>query len=146
MGGYLTLRCMVIRKDVLVGVIWAGVVGSYPDLVYQWPGQTYEIPEKANAWRTSLEAIYGSPAQNPVFWDAISANSYLTELSGALQLHHGTADLEVPVEFSTRLYQRLIDIPIPAELYLYDNDNHNLSNSFDLAMKRTIQYFDAYLK
>ena len=29
MGGYLTLRTMVISKDVKVGVIWAGVVASY---------------------------------------------------------------------------------------------------------------------
>ena len=36
MGGYLTLRSMVITKDVKVGVIWAGVVASYPDLIYNW--------------------------------------------------------------------------------------------------------------
>ncbi|WP_345320807.1 alpha/beta fold hydrolase [Candidatus Villigracilis proximus] len=36
MGGYLTLRTMVISKDVKVGVIWAGVVASYTDLLYNW--------------------------------------------------------------------------------------------------------------
>jgi dipeptidyl aminopeptidase/acylaminoacyl peptidase len=146
MGGYITLRCMVTTTDIIVGVIWAGVVASYPDLVYNWPGQTYENPELANSWRTTLAAVYGTPSQNPAFWDTISANSYLTELSGAIQLHHGTADVEVPVEFSTKLYQRLARIDIPAELHLYENDNHNLSNSFDQAMGRTIDYFDAYLK
>jgi fermentation-respiration switch protein FrsA (DUF1100 family) len=146
MGGYLTLRCMVISTDIKVGVIWAGVVASYPDLVYNWPGQTYETPEQANSWRTTLAAIYGTPSQNPVFWDTISANSYLTKLSGPIQLHHGTGDVEVPVEFSTKLYQRLVHIDIPTELYLYENDNHNLSNSFDQAMGRTIEYFDAYFK
>lgn len=146
MGGYITLRCMVISEDIKVGVIWAGVVGSYPDMVYNWPGQSYETPAIANNWRTSLAATYGSPSQNPVFWDAISANSYLTYLSGPLQLYHGTGDVEVPVEFSTSLYEKLRFLGKPAELYLYENDNHNLSNSFDLAMKRTIEYFDKYLK
>ena len=36
MGGYLILRTMVISKDVKVGVIWAGVVASYPDMLYHW--------------------------------------------------------------------------------------------------------------
>jgi dipeptidyl aminopeptidase/acylaminoacyl peptidase len=146
MGGYITLRCMVISEDIKVGVIWAGVVGSYPDMVYNWPEQAFEVPERANNWRTALAAIYGTPAQNPVFWDAISANSYLTDLSGPIQLHHGTGDIEVPLQFSGTLYQQMLTANIPAELFIYENDNHNLSNSFDTAMRRTIQYFDRYLK
>lgn len=146
MGGYLTLRCMVLSKDIKVGVIWAGVVASYPDMVYKWPDQTYETPELANSWRTTLAAVYGTPAQNPAFWDTISANSYLTELSGPIQLHHGTSDVEVPVEFSTSLFEKLSFLNMPAELYLYENDNHNLSNYFVLAMQRSIDFFDTYLK
>lgn len=146
MGGYLTLRCMVISEDIKAGSIWAGVVAPYPDLVYNWPGQTYETPELANSWRTSLAAVYGSPSQNPAFWDSISANSYVTQLSGPVQLHHGTGDAEVPVAFSTALYQRLYNANLPSELYTYDNDNHNLSNYFDVAMERTIDFFDVYVK
>jgi fermentation-respiration switch protein FrsA (DUF1100 family) len=33
-----------------------------------------------------------------------------------------------------------------AEFYTYDGDNHNLSNSFSLAMQRTVEFFDRYLK
>ncbi|HXD11773.1 MAG TPA: alpha/beta fold hydrolase, partial [Anaerolineales bacterium] len=36
MGGYITLRSMVITKDIKAGVIWAGVVASYPDLLTKW--------------------------------------------------------------------------------------------------------------
>jgi cephalosporin-C deacetylase-like acetyl esterase len=36
MGGFLTLRAMTISKDIKAGVIWAGVVGSYPDLLCWW--------------------------------------------------------------------------------------------------------------
>ncbi len=146
MGGFITLRCMVISKDIKVGVIWAGVVAPYSDLMYKWPEQEFEVPEVANSWRTSMAAIYGTPSQNPVFWDTISANSYLTDISGPLQLHHSTNDAEVPFGFSSTLYQQLLNADIPAELYIYENDNHNISNSFDTAMRRTIQYFDRYLK
>ena len=36
MGGYITLRSMVITKDIKAGVIWGGVVASYPDLLTRW--------------------------------------------------------------------------------------------------------------
>ena len=146
MGGYITLRAMVISNDIGVGVIWAGVVGSYPDMVYNWTFPAADIPFSESGWRTSLAATYGTPAQNPFFWDVISANSYLSDLSGPIQLHHSVSDVEVPVEFSIDLYQQLLVAQIPVELYTYENDNHNLSNSFELAMQRTIQYFDTYLK
>lgn len=146
MGGYLTLRAMVISEDIKVGVIWAGVVASYPDLVNNWTEPAADTPSGFSGWRTSLAATYGTPAQNPAFWDAISANSYLTDLSGPVQLHHGTGDVEVPVEFSTTLYRQLLVARIPVQLYTYENDNHNISNSFNQAMQRTIQYFNTFLK
>ncbi|HXF63261.1 MAG TPA: alpha/beta fold hydrolase, partial [Caldilineaceae bacterium] len=36
MGGQITLRAMVVTDDIKAGVIWAGVVGSYPDLLENW--------------------------------------------------------------------------------------------------------------
>ena len=36
MGGQITLRAMVISDDIKAGVIWAGVVASYPDLLARW--------------------------------------------------------------------------------------------------------------
>ena len=146
MGGYITLRCMVISPDIKVGVIWAGVVAAYPDMVNKWSFPAADTPANESGWRTSLTATYGTPSQNPAFWDVISANSYLGDLSGPIQLHHGTGDVEVPSEFSATLYQQLQIAGSPSELYTYENDNHNLSNSFELAMQRTIQFFDTYLK
>lgn len=36
MGGGITLRSMVVSKDIKADVIWAGVVGSYSDLLNNW--------------------------------------------------------------------------------------------------------------
>jgi dipeptidyl aminopeptidase/acylaminoacyl peptidase len=146
LGGYITLRSMVIRNDIKVGVIWAGVVASYPDLINRWRRPPSYIPRRVISWRTTLAEEYGSPEENPAFWDAISANSYLSDLSGPVQLHHGTNDEDVPIEFSVTLSQQIQTAGVPVELYTYEGDNHNISNSFDLAMTRTVQYFDTYLK
>ena len=34
----------------------------------------------------------------------------------------------------------------PVELYTYPGDDHNLAQSFGLAMQRTIEFFDKYVK
>lgn len=150
MGGFLTLRAMVISPRIKAGVIWAGVVASYPDLLTRWRrvgGSSIPTPLAAErGWRGGWVAEFGAPDENPVFWGAVSANDYLADLSGPLQLHHGTADESVPLEFSELLAGELQAAGKPYELYIYPGDNHNLSGSFSLAMQRTIAFFDRYLK
>lgn len=152
MGGFLTLRSMVISPDIKAGVIWAGVVGSYPDLLCCWRQPTPGVPTPTpnpnfrSGWRTSWQNSYGSPVENPDFWMGISANSYLADLSGPIQLHHGSADTEVPIKFSRDLYQQIQAAGIAVEYYEYEGDNHNLSGYFNLAMQRTIEFFDRNVK
>lgn len=150
MGGHITMRSMVVNNDIKAGVIWAGVVASYPDLLTSWRrGNASPRPVSspgARRWRQSLMEQYGSLDTNPDFWNSISANSYLEKLSGPLQLHHGTADSSVPVEFSEKLHQQIKEAGKTSELFTYPGDDHNLSNNFSIAMNRSVAFFDKYIK
>jgi dipeptidyl aminopeptidase/acylaminoacyl peptidase len=150
MGGYITLRSMVISPDIKAGVIWAGVVASYPDMLTRWrpPSLTTPtgLPPVARAWRTAWAEEFGTPEENPDFWNSISANSYLADLSGPIQLHHGTADEDVPLFFSESLFFQMLEANQYVEFYKYENDNHNISNNFSTAMQRTLEFFDQNLK
>lgn len=153
MGGHVTLRAMVVSDEIKAGVIWGGVVASYQDLFERWrresgsdPTATPDAANRRGWWRSSLEDIYGSFEENPEFWAAISPNTYVVDLSGPVQLHHGTADDSVPVEFSTSLYSQILTAGRVAELYLYEGDNHNLSINFDTALQRSVDFFNEYVK
>ncbi len=153
MGGYITLRAMVVSSEIKAGVIWAGVVASYADLFNYWgrrsgegPTPTPDPTRTRGRWRQSLFDTYGSLEENPTFWASISSNSYVAELSGPVQLHHSTTDSTVPVEFSEILYGQIQAVGVPVELYLYEGDNHNLFANFWTAMNRSIAFFDTYLK
>lgn len=67
-------------------------------------------------------------------------------LSGPLQLHHGTSDTSVPVEYSEDLYARLQEEGVASELYIYQGDDHNLLANFSAAMRRSVEFFDLYVK
>ncbi len=149
MGGYITLRSMVVKKDIKAGVIWAGVVASYPDLLTRWRRTSPTPPATSGlsrGWRRILVETYGDPQSNPEFWNSISANNYLADISGPVQLHHGTADYSVPVEFSEKLDKQLKDANKPSELFIYQGDDHNLSANLGIALDRSVAFFDKYLK
>lgn len=149
MGGFITLRSMVVNKDIKVGVIWAGVVASYPDLITSWRKRSTTpppLPSGARRWRDELIAKYGEPDKNPQFWNSISANSFLSDISGPVQLHHGTADSSVPIEFSQKLETQLKAAGKEVELITYPGDDHNLSGNLFLALNRSVEFFDKYLK
>ncbi len=146
MGGYITLRSMVITQDIKVGVIWGGVVAPYPDLFTRWNVGARPTTASPGSWVYSLQQAYGSAQENPKFWNSISANAYLRDLNAPIQLHHSTTDEEVPVEFSQMLYDEMLQANRVVELYTYDGDNHNISHNFSLAMQRTVEFFDRYLK
>jgi fermentation-respiration switch protein FrsA (DUF1100 family) len=154
MGGFLTLRAMIISDQIKAGVIWSGVVGSYADMLCCWHHPAPRLPTLSpdpdyhTSWRNQWVDLYGSPEQNPEFWNSISANTYLGGLSGPLQIHHDVGDTEVPVQFSQDLYQNIlaIDGHAPVEYYEYPGDDHNIATYFSLAMQRTIEFFDTYLK
>lgn len=149
MGGYITARAMVVRDDIKAGVIWAGVVGSYPDMLESWTRRNTvpsSIPQRARRWRQVLVEQYGAPDENPEFWASISANSYLEDLSGPIQLHHGTNDADVPVLFSELLYNETLTAGKTAEFYIYQGDDHNLSANLSTALQRSVAFFDQYVK
>jgi len=149
LGGYITLRAMVTRNDIKAGVIWSGVVGSYSNMLENWRrphSVPTTIPQRARRWRAELLERFGTPEENPEFWASISANSYVADLSGPVQLHHGTADTDVPLAFSQELFDEIIAAGGAVEFYTYPGDNHNLAGQFSLAMQRSLAFFDQYVK
>ena len=148
MGGHLTLRAMVTVKSIKAGVIWAGVVGSYPDMMTNWRRNR---PFPTTSGRLSrigqeLTDTYGTWDQNPEFWASISPIDNVADISGPLQLHHGTADGDVPLEFSESLYQAMVDAGKEVEYFTYPDNDHNISQAFSSAMQRTVEFYDRFLK
>jgi len=167
MGGQITLRAMVVSKDIKAGVIWAGVVSPYPDVIARWDftknpdlfpeavSDNFTTPEPSagnwlqnfSSWVNEFTTKYGNPEENPAFWDTISPNSYLADLSGPIQLHHSITDEMVPLAWSETLVAELQAVGNTSyEFYTYPDDNHNIVVSYGTAMQRTVDFFDLYVK
>jgi uncharacterized protein len=149
LGGNITLRSLVIDPRIKVAVIWAGVTASYHDILYNWrrpAGMPTPPPSVRGTWRQDWIARYGTPEQNPKFWNSISPMGYLSDITAPIQVHHGTADAEVPLAFSQKLTQQLRAAGKGVELYTYPGADHNIAQGFSLAIARSVAYFDRVLK
>jgi dipeptidyl aminopeptidase/acylaminoacyl peptidase len=153
MGGHITLRAMVIDPDIKTGVIWGGVVGSYQDYDQFWWGRRRRPTPTASPrpgdrgyWRQSLYQQYGTFDENPEFWNSISATTFLDDLSGPIQLHHAEGDASVPYELAENIYNLMKSKGLGVEWHLYPGDDHNISANFWTAMRRSVEWFDRYVK
>jgi dipeptidyl aminopeptidase/acylaminoacyl peptidase len=148
MGGNITLRALVIDPRIKVAVIWAGVNATYKDLMENWhpTGGEPVAPSFGGGQRQNYLAQFGTPEQNPGFWDSISPMAYLADITAPIQLHQGTADTEVPLQFSQTLANDLRAAGKPVELYTYAGADHNIAQGFTLAMARSVAFFNRYLK
>jgi dipeptidyl aminopeptidase/acylaminoacyl peptidase len=155
MGGTITLRSLVVSKDIKAADIWAGVVGTYQDLAENHHGRYTSSahpspnpgePTRRPNGRTLLAQQYGDIATNPKFWASIDPMSYLKEISAPVQIQHGTTDEEVPYMLSQKLDAALANAGKSVTFYSYEGDDHNLSNNLDIALQRSVDFFDTYLK
>ena len=162
-GGNAVLRSLVIDpKDIKAAVIWGAVVGPYSDLTTNWQSrvtyhQTNTDLQIENKHLPELLAQYSTPENNPVFWNSIDPLNFLQNITTPLQINTGGSDEEVPTDFSSNLYSKLLALGKKVEYYNYPNKNHNISIlsagkispytvPYPLAMEHTLAFFDTYLK
>jgi dipeptidyl aminopeptidase/acylaminoacyl peptidase len=148
MAGNLVLRAMLIEPDIQAGVIWAGAVYSYDDLVaYGIDDDTFRpvaTPEGSNRPRRSQQIydVYGRPDSRNDYWQAVSLTENINFLSRPLQLHHAQDDPVVAIRYSEDLAAELLANGKEYEFYIYEAGGHNLfSPYFDQAMLRTVRFF-----
>jgi uncharacterized protein len=153
LGGNITQRAATITKDIKAAVVWGGVVGNYSDIYEIWFNRrrnsneaTAQIQQSWRMNRTRFINLYGTPESNPGFWNSIDPIKHLEYFSTPIQIHHAKGDETVTYRLSEEFAKDLEAAGKTHELYLYEGDDHNLSANFNIAMQRSVAFFDKYLK
>jgi dipeptidyl aminopeptidase/acylaminoacyl peptidase len=136
MGGGVTMAVLVIEPDLVqAATLFAPVSADQRENFERW---TMRRPETA----TKIQTLFGSPNENPKFWDSVSPITYLSDIAVPVQLHHGTADDSVPVEWSDRLDRELRKEGKTIEYYRYPGEPHEFTRAWPTVMERTATFFD----
>ena len=135
MGGGIAIKASVISSQIKAVALF-GSVGADEKDNYYWNSLT----------RSKVRSMFGLPPQNPGPYAWASAINYL-DSAPPMSIHHGEADSQVPIEFSEKLYKKMIEMNRPVYYYTYPGQEHVFQGEdWDLAMERVLTFFDKYLK
>ena len=154
MGGGIALSIMAVKPGLVKAyVLFAPTSMDYKDNFDRWIARRRPEEEAKTQTKYGVPSIrheiiekYGTPDTNPLFWDSLSVRSYLKNISDPVMIHHGTGDVSVPHAWSQKLYDALRSSGKECTLYIYNGEPHEFINAWPLVMKRSVDYFNKYLK
>lgn len=141
MGGGVTLGAIVISDKVQAAVIYGGVSGDMADY---W-NHVHALWQR-DEMNLAAER-YGTPAERPEAYARMSPLNYVEHIRAAVSIHHGTADEQVPYEWSEELRDRLLAAGKDVEHFAYPDARHNFRDADrDLFLERVAAFFDRHLR
>ncbi|MEX1997778.1 MAG: alpha/beta fold hydrolase [Candidatus Andersenbacteria bacterium] len=140
MGGGVTLGVLVTQPELVQGAVLLAPVSA--DATQNFERWIVRRPELASR----IIEQFGSVADNPQFWQGISAKTYLPNIQAPVAIHHGSADDSVPLQWSQELAVALQDNKKNSVLHVYEAQPHEFTTAWPVVMQRTTAFFDEHVK
>lgn len=137
-GGQIALSVLEIIQEPYPTVLWAPVSKPFPYSILYY---TDEFDDHGKALRkvvAEFEKDYDS--------EAYSLTNFLDRIQAPLQLHQGTADDAVPFKWSDILSESLKNLDKKIEYFKYPGADHNLTPGWDIAVSRSLAFFQKNLE
>ncbi len=137
-GGYMTLMAIGKTPDV-----WAAAVEEYG--IINWLTMLQHEDPLLQQYE---ESLLGDPAKDRKIYEADSPITYIRNEKAPLLVLQGDNDIRVPKEEAEQVVSILKQEGRTVDAHYYPNEGHGFSkreNQID-AMRRTIEWFDRYLK
>ncbi|MBD3250150.1 MAG: hypothetical protein GF381_01085 [Candidatus Pacebacteria bacterium] len=160
-GGQIALTVLEVLSEPIPTSLWAPVTAPFPYSILFFSDEHPDEGKQMRAWLAQLEQDY----------DVLefSLTQYLTELTGPIQIHHGTADdaaliswsdefrdsVELENERREKEHEEMGEIgeasltglePINLTYYRYPGADHNLKPNWSQVVTRDVQFFNNWLQ
>jgi dipeptidyl aminopeptidase/acylaminoacyl peptidase len=135
MGGGISIRVLTVSPDVKATVLYGAMSGDERrnyEAIQRWSNgergnEELEVPE------TDLLRI------SPIY--------YLERIQAAVSIHHGEADLTVPIAWSLELCQTLQELGKSVECFTYPGQPHTFdATGSETFMQRVVAFYDQWLR
>jgi dipeptidyl aminopeptidase/acylaminoacyl peptidase len=158
-GGGIALNILVAKPDLVKAcVLYASTSMNAWDNFERWTlgrgirrrisRRTISAARRREQQKRAEEilTLYGSPETNPKFWAGMSAETYLSRIKAPIAIFHGTDDDSVPIEWSDKLAAELKKEGKTVLYYKLPGEKHEFVKDWPTFMKRSVEFFDKYLK
>jgi len=134
-GGQIALSVLEISPKPIPTVLWAPVTKGFPESVLQYmtelDDQGLKVKKAINDFLSLYESKY------------FSIDQYWQDIKAPLQVHQGTADEYIQTEWTDNFVQTLKNLGKSIVYYKYANNDHNLSQDWDLVVSRDLKFFQS---
>jgi len=123
---------------------WPAAPAWAPDGISNW--QSYYGENGIDAWM--LPYFGASVYQDPAVYAQSSAINFIRNVKTPTFEYVGERDIECPAPQTQEFWHALKDLNVPTSIMIYPGEGHGLrdpAHSAD-AMRRTLDWFDKYLK
>jgi len=136
-GGQISLSLLEVTSKPIPTVLWAPVSKPFPYSILYY---TDESPDEGKALRKTV-------AQFEEDYDILdfTIGRRFEKITAPIEIHQGTADDAVPVEWSNELAAKLRLSNPNITYYTYPGADHNLRPSWDTVAARSLAFFIKYL-
>src|SRR3990167_4646349 len=132
-GGQIALTVLEITGEDYPTVLWAPVSKPFPYSILYY---TDESEDKGKLIRRELAAF-----EETYDVELYSLTNYLDKINAPIQIHQGTNDDAVPVDWSDTLIKNLENLEKEVEYFKYPRTDHNLNPSWNAAVTNSLNFF-----
>lgn len=136
-GGHIALAVLMITKRNFPTVLWAPVTKPFPYSILYF---TDEFADEGKALR---KVVADFEKDYDVF--EFSPSRFYDRINAPLQIHQGTLDDAVPLDWTNEFVEKLDELEIEKEYYIYPGADHNLLGGWDTAVTRSIAFYEEKL-
>jgi len=136
-GGQIALTTLEITGKPIPAALWAPVSKPFPYSVLYY---TDESEDRGKLIRRELAKF--EQAYDP---DLYAIDLYYDRIAAPIQLHQGTSDDAVPVDWSDTLAKSLEELEKDIAYYKYPGADHNLNPAWNMVVARDVSFFKKHL-
>jgi len=137
-GGQLALSILEITQKDYPTSLWAPVSKPFPYSILYYTDEFDDQGAQLRFELAKFEKLYDVHKYSII--------DYLNRITAPIQLHQGTIDDSVPIEWSNDLTQQLKTNEIQVTYYTYPEADHNMSGSWKAVVQRDVEFFNKLLK
>lgn len=137
-GGQVALTVLEITEGDYPTVLWAPVSKPFPYSILYY---TDESEDKGKYIRKELAKF-----ENLYDVEQYSISNYIERINAPIQLHQGTTDDAVPLEWTNKFVDILNKLEKEVVYYTYPGADHNMTPAWDTVVERNIIFFDKHSK
>ena len=137
-GGQVALTVLEITGEDYPTVLWAPVSKPFPYSILYYTDESEDQGKYIRKELAKFENLYDV--------EQYSISNYIERINAPIQLHQGTADDAVPLEWTNKFVDILNKLEKEVVYYTYPGADHNMTPAWDTVVERNIIFFDKHSK